>query len=118
MKILFIIKESNLQILSNQLWLTGNIFIKDMDNDHIHNAILWCWRREQAEKQLGLSPIKVKEFTYYEWRLILQAEKNRREENQKMALREKLQQELDILQPKAAAKRRISELKAQLEGLL
>ncbi len=116
MKVLFSINNSIIviQITDGHLWLTGNTKIVDMEDSHLHNAILWCHRRERSEVELSMTPLVVKGLTYAQWKEILLHEKQRREVIAFEQERKQLQAELDKLQPKEFKKRRIAEIKKQL----
>lgn len=80
MKILFVVPSLNITVLDNHSWLTGNVLIKNMEDSHLHNAILWCWRRHRAEEETEIGHIKMQNLTYYQWYMILKGEKKRRED--------------------------------------
>lgn len=117
MKVLFIVPSLNITVLDNHCWLTGNVLIKNMTADHLHNAILWSWRRHKAEEETGIGNMKMQGLTYYEWYMVLKGEKERREKEDKESLIQLLKAERDQLQPELTRKRRLREIEEELKNL-
>ena len=112
MKILFIVHSTGLQILDTQEW--NGRRITEMDDNHIHNAMLYCHTRAQSEDALNCGNMSIGGFTYKQWIQIFQSEKARRESEKRNKRIQELKAERAKLNPFF---RRLQEIAEELQQL-